>query len=85
MVLWYRIERVLGQGGFGITYLAEDTKIHQRVAIKEYMPIELAFREADSSVHPVSDDRTDEWLLRTTWVCPSARRARFGKALRLCV
>lgn len=31
----YRIERVLGQGGFGITYLAEQTSLHRYVAIKE--------------------------------------------------
>ena len=31
----YRIERVLGQGGFGITYLAEHVSVHKRVAIKE--------------------------------------------------
>ena len=31
----YRIERVLGRGGFGITYLAEHVSVHKRVAIKE--------------------------------------------------
>ena len=31
----YRIERVLGQGGFGITYLAEQVSANKRVAIKE--------------------------------------------------
>ena len=31
----YRIERMLGQGGFGITYLAELVSAHKRVAIKE--------------------------------------------------
>ena len=32
----YRIERVLGQGGFGITYLASQTSLQRHVAIKEY-------------------------------------------------
>lgn len=31
----YRIDRVLGQGGFGITYLAEEVSTHKRVAVKE--------------------------------------------------
>ena len=31
----YNIERVLGKGGFGITYLAEEVSAHRRVAIKE--------------------------------------------------
>ena len=32
----YRIERVLGQGGFGITYLARNTVFNIDVAIKEF-------------------------------------------------
>ncbi|MCR4834928.1 MAG: serine/threonine protein kinase [Bacteroidaceae bacterium] len=32
----YRIERVLGQGGFGITYLAVQTSLNRYVAIKEF-------------------------------------------------
>lgn len=34
----YRIEKVLGQGGFGITYSALDVKVFQRVAVKELFP-----------------------------------------------
>ena len=60
-VLWYRIERILGQGGFGITYLAYDTNLDQHVAIKEYLPIELAVREGDDSVHPVSENHDDNY------------------------
>jgi len=36
-LLWYLIERVLGQGSFGITYLAQDRNLDRRVAIKEYL------------------------------------------------
>ena len=53
---WYRIDAVLGQGGFGITYLAHDQNLDEAVAIKEYLPIELAVREGDHSVQPVSED-----------------------------
>jgi len=42
---WYEIKEILGQGGFGITYLAHDTNLDEDVAIKEFLPIELAMRE----------------------------------------
>ncbi|MCW5774071.1 MAG: serine/threonine protein kinase [Rhodospirillaceae bacterium] len=40
----YRIERVLGAGGFGITYLAMEEDARRQVAVKEYMPFGLAQR-----------------------------------------
>ena len=40
----YRIERVLGSGGFGVTYLAFDL-LQQRFAIKEYYPRQFATRQ----------------------------------------
>jgi serine/threonine protein kinase len=51
---WYRIKSVLGQGGFGITYLAHDPNLDQLVAIKEYLPMDLAVRDGDNSVYPAS-------------------------------
>jgi formylglycine-generating enzyme required for sulfatase activity len=48
----YRILSVLGHGGFGITYLAQDTKLNLRVAIKEYFPSDLAVREESYNVQP---------------------------------
>lgn len=46
------IERVLGQGGFGITYLAHDRIFDRKVAIKEFLPTDLARREADQRIAP---------------------------------
>ena len=51
----YRIDSVLGQGGFGITYLATDINLHAAVAIKEYLPNQLAVRMTDSTVCPRFD------------------------------
>lgn len=58
---WYVIKKILGQGGFGITYLAEDTNLNQEVAIKEYLPVELAMREQDDSIHPVSGEHGEQF------------------------
>lgn len=52
---WYRIIQILGQGGFGITYHARDLNLDRDVAIKEYLPVEMAVREGDFSVHPLSE------------------------------
>jgi serine/threonine protein kinase len=51
----YQIERVLGHGGFGITYLALDLSLDQRVAIKEYYPREFALRDSSRTIHPTGN------------------------------
>ncbi|MDG4559450.1 MAG: protein kinase [Candidatus Contendobacter sp.] len=43
----YRIDAILGAGGFGVTYKALDTHLDAWVAIKEYFPVEWSFRDAD--------------------------------------
>ncbi len=43
----YRIDSILGAGGFGVTYRALDTHLRNWVAIKEYFPVEWSFRDSD--------------------------------------
>lgn len=43
----YRIEKPIGQGGFGITYSALDTKTYNRIAVKELFPSRYVLREED--------------------------------------
>jgi serine/threonine protein kinase/HAMP domain-containing protein len=52
----YRIDGVLGEGGFGITYLATDVHLNAAVAIKEYLPQDIVFRAGDGAVSPMSSE-----------------------------
>jgi len=45
----YQLGQVLGQGGFGITYLALDTLMKTTVAVKEFFPSGTVFRDCASS------------------------------------
>ena len=56
----YIIGRVLGQGGFDITYLAWDTKLEARVAVKEFMPNEIATR-VGTTVSVAVESRTEDF------------------------
>ena len=59
-----RVVRVLGAGGFGITYLCEHARLGVQVAVKEYLPNEIAVRDG-TAVHPKSagDREGFEWGL----------------------
>lgn len=49
---WFTIEKVLGRGGFGTTYLARDNNLDRPVAIKEYLPLQFCNRNANFTVVP---------------------------------
>ncbi len=58
----YVLGRVIGTGGFGITYLAYDTEEEKTVAIKEYYPKGVALRGEDNlSVEPYASAQADEF------------------------
>lgn len=49
----YMVGRVLGEGGFGITYIGLYSKLLSRVAIKEYYPAGFAGRDISNGTHNV--------------------------------
>src|SRR5687768_3196849 len=61
MLMEYRLESVLGVGGFGITYLASDTLLEKQVAIKEYFPGSAVSRGKDMTVTLAGPDMRAEY------------------------
>lgn len=57
----YRIDGILGTGGFGITYLGWDANLNKQVAIKEYLPGEYAVRLEGQTVAPKSTEDEDDY------------------------
>ena len=74
----YRLERILGSGGFGITYYARDEHLNKPVAIKEYLPSDFAVRADGTSVRPKSDGDAGDYQWGLTRFLDEARAlARF--------
>ena len=74
----YRIVRVVGSGGFGITYEAEDVSLRTTVAIKEYYPVEFGDRDSTMSVRAKSErhKQTFDWG-RSNFLQEARTLARF--------
>ncbi len=62
MLQEYEVLRILGEGSFGIVYLAKGKYLGELVAIKEYLPKELATRAGDTSVAPTSSSSEKDFL-----------------------
>ena len=62
----YIIEKVLGQGGFGITYEAKDHKTGERVAVKEFFPDAMAARTDQTTVMPFSGEKGENYAYGKT-------------------
>lgn len=76
----YKIERMLGQGGFGITYLATDTSLERLVAIKEFFPKDFCNRDATTSHVTVGTKATEELVkkMKTKFLKEARNIAKLG-------
>lgn len=59
----YVLGRVLGDGGFGITYIGYDKALKRKVAVKEFFPNECVTRQSgDTKVTPLSGERGERYM-----------------------
>ena len=70
----YRIDGILGSGGFGITYRAHDVKLDIDVAIKEYFPRDFASRSNTVTVRPRSRGEKEPFQWGLSQFIDEARR-----------
>jgi hypothetical protein len=70
----YRIDGILGSGGFGITYRAHDVKLDVDVAIKEYFPRDFASRSNTVTVRPRSRSEVEPFQWGLSQFIEEARR-----------
>lgn len=65
MIEEFRIVQVLGTGAFGVVYQCDNTYLDETVAIKEFLPTDLATRQLDGQIVPLSEATTEAfcWAL----------------------
>ncbi|CAD5369282.1 Protein kinase domain-containing protein [Rubrivivax sp. A210] len=63
MLAEFRLDGLIGEGGFGVVYKAFDTSLEREVALKEYMPSSLAQRVGKTSQVQVKSERYRETFL----------------------
>ena len=74
-----RVERVLGAGGFGITYLVRDLHVDDYRVLKENFPKSLSLRASGSVVSLVSSDNQDDYdYLLNRFIFESEQLQRFS-------
>ena len=73
----YMIGRVLGQGGFGITYLGWDLYLEIPVAVKEYYPTSMVYRDSATTQSVINNNGDNEDLYTRS----KERFLQEGKAL----
>ena len=56
----YVIDKTLGTGGFGVTYLARDTSLGTQVAIKEFFPAAYVLRDPEGAVKPKNTEQAQK-------------------------
>jgi non-specific serine/threonine protein kinase len=54
-LMGYTITGIIGRGGFGLVYVARDSRTGRSVAVKEYLPSNIAGRTGDGTVAPRSE------------------------------
>lgn len=76
----YRIDSILGQGGFGITYLGTDLTLDRKIAIKEFFPNQYCRRDSTTSHVSSGTDGSKELVeqLKVKFLKEARNIARFN-------